>query len=228
MLKVAIKVNIGKHDVYRKDEYKNSGWDFITFTDLKEDEYREWSGDNTSEVIRVEDIFFPVKNLSDKKKSSYLGINSQRILSDICGVEYDMSIWLSGNSCLIGDLDDFVNKAHKKEVSAPIHTDCRNALDDSSKIISYKKDSQANIVHSLKTMRDYGFAFENGYHETCGLIQSKTNYAVELAEVWSAEYLLMPTVRDQLVFPFARKIVSESIGCSFYGYDKKLMNGVFK
>jgi hypothetical protein len=228
MLKVAVKVNIGKHDSYREDEYKNSGWDFITFTDLKEDDYRSWSGDKTSEVLQIQDIFFPVKNLSNKKKSGYLGINSLNVLSDIYGVEYDMAIWLSGNSCLIGDLDDFVNQAHKKEVSAPIHTDCRNAIDDASKIISYKKDSEANIVHSLKIMTDFGFKYENGYHETCGLIQSRTEYAHKLAEIWSSEYLLMPTVRDQLVFPFARKIVSESMGCSFYGYDKKLMNGVFK
>ena len=229
MLKAAVKVNIGKHDVFRADEYANNDWDFITFTDMIESEYRKWSGDKKSHVVEVQDYFFPQKNLSNKKKSSYLGISSLNVLSDICGIEYDLSVWLSGDACLIGNLDDFVNQSHKGEVSAPIHTDCRNAIDDVSKIISYKKDSEANLVHTLNYMRDNGFTYTNGYHETFGLIKSRTKYALELEEIWASEYLLLPTVRDQVVLPFARQIAEEKNPYSiFHGYDKKLMSGVFK
>lgn len=230
MLKIAVKVNIGKHDIYRKDEYKNSGWDFITFTDLNEDEYRKWSGDNQSEVISIDKVFFPpIENICNKKKSSYLGIESLKVLDDVCGVDYDMSIWLSGDTCLIGDLDDFVNRAHKKSVSAPIHTDCRNALDDASKILSYKKDMEANIVDSLKAMRDAGLYLNgNGYHETCGLIRSRNEYSELLSDLWAQAYLAMPTVRDQLVLPYARWAASFFGDSEFHGYDKTLMNGTFK
>ena len=70
MLKAAICVNIGKHDVYRKDDYENSDWDFITFTDLSQDEYRKWSGDNETTAITINDFMFPKKELCNKKKSS--------------------------------------------------------------------------------------------------------------------------------------------------------------
>tara|TARA_R110000751_G_scaffold42949_5_gene99363 strand:- start:571 stop:1263 length:693 start_codon:yes stop_codon:yes gene_type:complete len=230
MLKAIVRVNIGKHDTYRKDEYSNSDWEKITFTDLAEREYRKWSGDKETSTITINDYMFPEKNLSNKRKSSFLGITALTAIKDLASVDYDLVVWLAGDACIIGDMNEFVDKVHKGDVSAPVHPDCINASEDGQKIINYNKDSYASIVKTLKHYKYAGFSQNNGYHETSGLIKSNTQYSRDLESVWAAEYLNASTHRDQLVLPFARWVCSddEANDGRFNGYSKKEQNGYLK
>lgn len=230
MLKAIVRINIGKHDVYRKDEYTNNDWDSITFTDLEQDEYRKWSGDKETSTITINDYMFPSKNLSNKRKSSYLGITALATLKDVISVDYDLVIWVAGDACIIGNVNEFVDNVHKGNVSAPTHPECLNALDDAVKILNYNKDSFANVTATLKHFQEEGFLQNNGYHETSGLIKSNTRYARDLEAIWASEYLNSPTHRDQLVLPFARWVASEGNANDnrFNSYSKKSLNGYFK
>ena len=229
MLKAIVRINIGKHDPYRKDDYFNNDWDSIVFTDLKEDNYRSWSGDKSNEVITVEDFMFP-KKLSNKRKSSLIGIASLSFLKALTSVDYDLVMWVAGDACIIGNMNEFVDNVHKGNVSAPLHPECLNASDDAVKIINYDKDSFANVTATLKHFDKEGFLQNNGYHETSGLIKSNTQYARDLEAIWASEYLNSATHRDQLVLPFARWIASEGNANdnNFNSYSKKSLNGYFK
>lgn len=229
MLKAIVRVNIGKHDKYRKDQFANPDWDSITFTDLSAPEYREWSGDRETEVVTINDYMFPVKNLTDKKKSSFLGITALGTLREVTSVDYDLVMWVAGDACVTGNLNDFVNTVHKGNVSAPTHPDCENASEDAVKVINYNKDTYANVTATLKNFSDAGFFQKNGYHETNAMIKSNTAYARELERVWSTEYLWSATERDQMVLPFSRWILAEEqdLDNRFNSFSKKELNGYF-
>lgn len=228
MLKALLRINIGKHDTYRKDKYLNPSWDILTITDMEESEYRAWSGDNETTVLTVADTHFPNGKMTDKEKSSYLGITSLTSLEQLTGIDYDLTLCLSGNGCIEGSLDDFVNKTHKGEVSAVIHAECENPLQDAVKIIKFNKDTLRNVKATIRYFNFFNFSEFDGYHETSGMIKSKTAYAKILEKIWATEYLSTPSGRDQMTLPFARWLVSSGKKDKrFVGYEKTEMNGYF-
>lgn len=229
MLKAIVRINIGKHDVVRPDEYPNNDWEKITFTDLSEQEYRKWSNDKSSEVITIDNDFYP-KNLSNKKKSSFLGITALNSLYVSTSVDFDLVLWIAGDACIIGDMNDFTNMVHKGEVSSPKHPSCDSAIEDAEKILAYEKDSFANLTSTLVNFSNKGFKHNNGYHETSGLIKSNTEYARTLETIWASEYLNGNSVRDQIYLPFSRHICDKELKTknAFYSYEKKSLTGYFK
>jgi hypothetical protein len=145
-------------------------------------------------------------------------------------VDFDLVLWVSGDACIIGDINEFVNEVHQGEVSAPSHPMCNSAVEDAERILSYEKDSFANLTSTLKYFAEKGFQHSNGYHETSGIIKSNTEYARSLETIWAQEYIKGDSVRDQIYLPYSRYVCDKELKTQkgFHSYTKKSLNGYFK
>ena len=166
----------GGYDTLIEPNKVCDGFDYVCFTD---------NPNMQSSIWNIRPLPKEVENFSQVKKQRYVKINAHLLLS-----EYDISIWVDGNVTLNGDLNEFVDKTLKDDISVyvPQHPIRNCVYKEAETIVKVGKDKKENVDPQINRYKAEGFP------ENYGLLQSnimlrKHNEAdcIKLMEAWFAE-----------------------------------------
>ena len=210
--KVVYTCITGGYDSLIEPTYISEGFDYICFTDNMDLKSKTW---------KIRPLPKEVEGLSQVKKQRYVKINAHKVLP-----EYDLSIWVDGNVTLRGDLNEFLKKSLKNDVSVyiPQHP-ARNCIyDEATAVIRLKKDKPEIVNKQIERYKKEGFPAKYGLLQS-NIILRKHNSpdCAKLMEAWFNE-LKNESHRDQLSFNYV-SWKNKDVKVSYL--DKKIYDSVW-
>lgn len=178
-MKVVIYTGVSnKYDKLKAPDCKQTGIDYICFTDDLNIESKGWELRHIPNLERIDKVV--------------------KIMPHIFLHDYDVSIWVDASMCIKKPIVKLLDYVKDKNIAIPLHPRRRKLKEEFEICIKAKK---ADPDELLKQKRAYSkFLKENVYQ--CGVMVRRHNEldVLRTMEDWWME-LQMFTFRDQLSFP---------------------------
>ena len=181
----------GGYDSIIEPTYVTADFDYICFTD------------NTSiksNVWEIRPLPKETEGLSQVKQQRFVKINPHLFLS-----EYDLSIWVDGNVGIESNLNEFLRKTLKDDISVyvPKHPSRDCIYKEARVVIAMGKDKAINVNPQVERYKQEGFPKSYGLLQSNIMLRKHNNEdCIRLMEDWFKE-IKNGSHRDQLSFNYA-------------------------
>ena len=178
----------GDYDTIHEIEKKESGIDYLLFTNNKKLKSNTW------DIIYIEDNTLDNQRLSRKIK----------ILGDsIINENYDISLWMDASVVFKSSVKEFIKKYydHKKAPFSAFVHNCRNCIyDEAIACIKARKDTKEIIQKHVKFLQQEKYPKNNGLYEMTVFIKENNNPIVKKTMKMWFDMVCNYSKRDQLSF----------------------------
>lgn len=180
----------GDYDTIHEIENKESGVDYLLFTNNKTLKSNTWN------IIYIEDEHLDNQRLSRKIK----------MLGDpIIDENYDVSLWMDASVVFKTSIKEFIKKYYnpKKAPFSSFRHHARNCIyEEATACIKSRKDTKENIEKHIKFLKKEKYPENNGLYEMTVFIKEHNHPLVkETMKLWF-EMVCTYSKRDQLSFMY--------------------------
>lgn len=180
----------GQYDVLMEPKVLSDGYDYVCFTDQN----------FTSDVWEIRPIPQELMSLTQVKRQRAIKILAHKYLP-----EYEFSVWIDGNTDILGDLNEYVSMRCGKEgtsIYVGTHPNRSCIYREAEVCIKMKKDTPENIKKQTNRYREEGFPANYGLPQTCILLRYHNDInCIKFMEGWWKE-VEEGSHRDQLSFSY--------------------------
>lgn len=189
MKKVIYTAIIGDYDDLHNPTVVTPGWSYVCFTS------------NENLFAKRKDYIWDIRLVRDPSLSNIKFARKIKVLHQDFLVGYDLSIWVDSNIRVTSNLDTFVERYHKNDLTILQHPDRKCIYEEAMACIRMRKGFKNVIESQMTYYRKCGYPINNGLVASRILIRpfnEKVRYFMN--EWWNQ--ISTHSQRDQLSFNF--------------------------
>ncbi len=187
MRKIIYTAIIGDYDTLKEPSVVNKDWQYICYTNNK---------NLKSDIWDIRPLPYYDLNLSPTKQARKIKI--------LPPFEYDVCIWADGSIRIQCNLDEFIDKYHKAEITTLKHPHRNCVYREADACIKRKKDNPNTINNQISIYKSEGYPENNGMIGSGVIIRSRSLKVNVFCNQWWHQ-VQSHSHRDQLSFNFTLK-----------------------
>ena len=189
MKKVIYTGIIGDYDDLYNPTVITPGWSYVCFTD------------NETLFAKRKDYIWDIRMVRDSSLSNTKFARKIKILHHAFLFGFDLSIWIDSNIRIISDLNVFVQRFHRMDMTTLVHPDRKCIYEEAMACIRMGKGLRNVIEKQMSLYHQVGYPINNGLIASRILIRPFNSKIEYLMTKWW-DQVLKHSQRDQLSFNF--------------------------